>query len=327
MTVPPLIGRRPIPGTSATASVLGIAVGARTTASPVVDGGMVATALRRARERGVTTFDLAHGGSLPRAQRWVAAAFPQRDPELLFIVGRSWPRMEELRRGIPGRTADSTGLVQELEVGLAEEARRLDRHGPVLVDFDAGEAPAEAFQDATAVLERHRKEGLIAGWSLHRPAALEAHVDFPDTPSAFCVELSLLHRSALSRLAERASRGTLGALVRNPFAEGRLDGTRFAATLTERGPPSAPLDVRSLHAEFDPILGLGFLTEGRRRTLAQAAVQFLTLRPWVSTVLVPLPRPERWEEILGAASAPPLDPAEMARLGEPSTDEEGRGFP
>jgi len=74
MTAFPPIEQRPIPGSSATPSVLGIVLEPPATAAPAVDRGIVG-ALRRARERGITTFDLAHGGPLARAERLIAAAF------------------------------------------------------------------------------------------------------------------------------------------------------------------------------------------------------------------------------------------------------------
>jgi aryl-alcohol dehydrogenase-like predicted oxidoreductase len=327
MTGFPLLERRAIPGTSANASLLGISLDPPPVASPAVDRATV-TALRRARERGVTTYDLAHRGSLVRAERLIAAAFPDPDPSLLFIVGRSWSLPLSYRRPVGERPAAPSDPVRELEGSLAEDARRIGRHGSVLVDFDSGEASPERIREAASVLDRHRTEGRIAGWSFHRRSGADhALPDATATPRALCVELSLLDRSALGPLVERASRGPLGVLVRDPFAGGRLDGSRFAATMAERGPSAAPLDVRSLHAEFDPVLRLGFLTRGHRRTLAQAGLLFLFRWPWVSTVLVPLPRPERWEEILGATSAPPLDAAELQALEGPGVNTGAAGVP
>jgi len=315
MTAFPPIEQRPIPGSSATPSVLGIVLEPPATAAPAVDRGIVG-ALRRARERGITTFDLAHGGPLARAERLIAAAFPDPDPALLFIVGRSWSMPPDFPRSTGRDRGEPSDPLRDLEVTLEGDVRRISTHGSVLVDFDGGDAPPERIRDAAKILDRHRAEGRISGWSLHRPSTTNGSSLDPVVRSgALCVELSLLDRSALGPLVERASLGPLGVLVRDPFARGRLDGTRFAETLGERGPSAAPLDVRSLHAEFDPVLRLGFLTRGHRRTLAQAALLFLFRWPWVSSVLVPLPRPERWEEVLGASSAPPLDATELDELG------------
>lgn len=323
----PIVEQRRIPGISTTVSLLGIAIDPPSVGSPAKDRAATAS-LRRARERGITTFDLPRSGSIARAERLIGAAFPEPDPALLFILRRSGsPSVTP--RGSTGETShEPTDLVQALEVTLPGEVHRLGRHGSVMVDFDAGGAPPERIREAARILDRQWNERLIAGWSLHR--RLEGGGPFTDSgeePPALSVELSLLDLSCLGPLAERASRGPLGVLVRDPFSGGRLDGTRFAATLGERGPRSAPPDVRSLHAEFDPVLRLGFLTRGRRRTLAQAALLFLFRWPWVASVLVPLPRPERWEEILGASSARPLDATELQELGALVDGVAAHGFP
>jgi aryl-alcohol dehydrogenase-like predicted oxidoreductase len=327
MTEVPMIEQRRIPGASVTSSLLGIALDPSSIVSPATDRGLTAS-LRRARRRGITTFDLGHRGSLAGAERLIAAAFPDPDPALLFILGRSWSHPSNDRWPLGESPGGPTDSVRDLEITLPEDVRRLSRHGSVMVDFDAGEASLERVREAARILDHHRNERLIAGWSRHQRAETPgSSADSGESPPVLSVELSLLDPSTLGPLRARATRGPLGVIVRNPFSGGRLDGTRFAATLGERGPRSSPPDVRSLHAEFDPVLRLGFLTRERRRTLAQATLLFLFRWPWVSTVIVPVPRPERWEEILGAASMPPLEPAELEEIGVPIDEAGTEGSP
>ncbi|MCI4340688.1 MAG: hypothetical protein L3J73_05435, partial [Thermoplasmata archaeon] len=66
--------------------------------------------------------------------------------------------------------------------------------------------------------------------------------------------------------------------------------------------------------EWAPVLALGFLTEGHRRTLAQAAVQYLLGVPGVVGVVVPLTDPAAAVAIGGALSAPPLSDEDRARI-------------
>jgi aryl-alcohol dehydrogenase-like predicted oxidoreductase len=323
----PIVERRRIPGTTTDASLLGITIDPASIGSPAMDRGLLAS-LRRARERGITTFDLVHSGSLGRAERLIAAAFPDPDPALLFLLGRSWSLPRDPRWSVGETSGEPTDLVRDLEGTLPAEVRRFNRHGSVMVDFDAGNAPPERVREAARILDHHRNEGLIAGWSRHqRSDVAGSFADSLEAPPALSVELSLLDHSVLGPLIDRAARGPLGVLVRDPFSGGRLDGTRFTATLGERGPRSVPPDVRSLYAEFDPVLRLGFLTRGHRRTLAQAALLFLFRWPWVATVLIPLPRPERWEEIVGASRAAPLDSSELQELGVYFGGSRSYGFP
>jgi len=124
----------------------------------------------------------------------------------------------------------------------------------------------------------------------------------------------VLDHSLLPTLRTLAERATLGFFARDPLAGGRLDGTRFERTVADRGPAARPPSLRELEREFAPVLSLGFLSEGRGRTLAQAALAFVLYWPWVCSAVVPLPRVERLRELADAMSRPPLAEVEIARL-------------
>ncbi|MGA8664678.1 MAG: hypothetical protein WB809_06420 [Thermoplasmata archaeon] len=112
-------------------------------------------------------------------------------------------------------------------------------------------------------------------------------------------------------------------LARDPFAEGRLDGSRFSGNWLERGPSATPASLRTLSVEFEPVLRLGFLTADHRRTMAQAALQYAGSRPWVACVLAPLPPADRVEELLSAFSRPGLTAQEIHRIERPGSPEPG----
>jgi hypothetical protein len=318
----PKLERRRIPGTAVATSLLGIALDSGSIASPSEPQGLAAS-LRLARRYGVTTFGLRVGGPLPWMERAVAEAFPVRDPDLVFILSRTERGMSELPRH-PGEFPGSPSEVtRDFERAFRDVAQRLGQHGSVLADLDTGGTYPGAALEVRKLLERYQQDGLIAGWSWRWPAEAPGDSGPPsEMHPVISAKLSLLEPQAVGPLDSRASQGPLGVLVHDPFAHGLLDGTRLEATLGERGPRSAPPNLRSLHAELDPVLRLEFLTRTRRRTLAQGALQFLFRWTWVSTVLVPLPRPERWAEIVGAVRTPPLDVAELEALG---ISPEGRG--
>jgi aryl-alcohol dehydrogenase-like predicted oxidoreductase len=152
-------------------------------------------------------------------------------------------------------------------------------------------------------------------WAIRLPASSSALPEVGRSPVLFTGELSLLDRE-LGRLFQSPTGTSEPRLIaRNPFSDGRLDGSRFAATTMLAGPGAGPIDLRRMHADFDPVLALGFLTKDRRRTLAQAALHFVLGWPWVATSVVPLPNPERFEEILGFAASTSLTVEELDRLG------------
>ena len=135
------------------------------------------------------------------------------------------------------------------------------------------------------------------------------------SPSLVTGSLSLLETDLIPTFESASVGERAGLIAYDPFAGGRLDGSRFAEQSLLPGPATGPVDVRRLHEEFDPVLRLGFLTEGRRRTLGQGALQFVLAWPWVVTTVVPLPSPERFDELLGYAARPPLTEEEMERIG------------
>lgn len=318
-TEAPPVPRRTLPGRPLTVSAIGFAVDPEPVDSPHSDRTTISL-LRLARRRGVTTFDAAGARSPPRAERLIAAAFPQPDPELTVIAppARAPPDLRSsVRRAGPAAPAPG---VDELRRAVEETRRSLAPH-PISVleiagstEEPAGDSPAAEALDALIV------DGAIGAWAVRvagesRPLPSEGNGRGAGG-ALYSVAASLLDRAPLVWAAELANHQPVGVFVRDPFADGRLDGRRYSALLADRTPTGPPVGVRSLVAEFEPVRRLGFLSLRGRRTLAQAAVRFLLDAPGVVSVLVPVPPPERLGELLGSEGTPPLTEEELARLAE-----------
>jgi hypothetical protein len=107
-------------------------------------------------------------------------------------------------------------------------------------------------------------------------------------------------------------------LARNVFADGRLHGGFSAAPAT--GPPQGPQRLSELASVWSPVLNLGFLTEGRRRTLPEAAIAFA----WAEGALpsVPFRDPQDVERWVRTPPIRALDGTELARVRAlPDSDE------
>jgi aryl-alcohol dehydrogenase-like predicted oxidoreductase len=283
------------------------------TGPPSGDSRFVAL-LRRARERGVTSFDIGAARFPARAEHLIAQAFPALDGDLGVIVRRSVESLAN-ESALREKTGPDRDLAKALEESLAESRRRLDPV-PVSVLEWSGEPTGGPTGPTT-----RKTEGAppIDATTIFRATYLAPEsVGLPEEPvgsSLYAGELSLLTRELVDLFEGVARRApAVGLIARDPFSEGRLDGSRFAAATALSGPGSGPVGLRQLRAEFDPVLELGFLTRDRRRTLAQAALHYVLDWPWVATVVVPLPSPERFEEILGFRSSAPLDDDEHARI-------------
>lgn len=310
----PDVGRRSLVGTDRTTSVLGFVVRASVVGAAEGEERVVAT-LRQARGRGVSTFQVPADPGAARAERWLGLAFPSPDPDLIVLLDRS---RESLSPQAPEAELREPALLDErLRKSLEVSATRLGPNAGMLVHWVGDDAEPAAQGEVAAVLEGLRRDGRIVGWvqglRADRAGPLEG---IPDRATLFSCPLSLLDRRQIPALSERAAHFPTGVFATDPLSAGRLDGSAFAASVLDRRPAAGPAGVRELHREFDPVIRLGFLTERRQRTLLQAAIAFELRWPWVCAVLLPVPSPERMEELLGAERTPPISDAELSRIGE-----------
>jgi len=294
-------------------SLLGVTVLPPPVPGPTGDRSAIER-LRHVRSRGVTTFDVA-GSPDPRwSERLLREAFPDRDEEITVIVGR---RTEDLirREGSHGPAQNSgDGAGERLEWTLDESRRRLMPQRLGVVEWTEPDLPP-------TLNARFGPSGGAKPPGSFGCRRLQAGVTVlpivggrSPNLSLFSGPLSLLDPRLIPTLESGFERGPLAFLAREPFAGGRLDGTRAAGTGVERGPGSGPVRLRDLQEEFGPVLALGFITGPGRRTLAQAAIQFAARWPWTASVLVPLPTADRLAEILDALERPPLSDEELRRV-------------
>jgi aryl-alcohol dehydrogenase-like predicted oxidoreductase len=294
------VGRRPFSPWGAELSRLALDLGR--THGPGPTAVTVGT-VRRAREAGITVFDATAAEEPAAAEALLRQAFPEGDRSIVLL--RSSPAA---KRGTSRPPSLALGGARRPGTRGAEPPTA-DRVPPQFrsvteVDLSRSGAgpPAPGEREAPAV----------AGADVARCSRVDDLDRVGPGLSVLSGPFSLLERSLASAAARRFSGVGFGWVARDPFAGGRLDGELFR---NGPGPPTAPpLALRRLEAEFGPVAPLAFLALPRRRTLAQAALHYLDALPWVTTIVVPPPPPERWAEIVGFASAPPLTAEERARV-------------
>ncbi len=309
------VSYRSVAGTRLRSSVIGLRVEAPVSATSPSDQRNVAL-LANARSRGITTFDVGEGAGSQRAERWIRSAFPSVDPDLLVLVHRSPALLAQ--KGARDRSSPQGGDLETLlRHSLEQSAERLRPHSVGLLLWQPSAEAGAPLGEEVSALERLKTDGMFAGWGLSIPpggTVSESAAPGEPAPALLSATLSPLDSRLLPPLAERGSHGPLGFFAQDPLGGGRLDGTRFAESVVDRRPDRRPVNVRELHREFAPVLGLGFLTERRNRTLAQASLRFVLRWHWVCSALVPLPSPERLDEIIGTESSPPLSDEEVDRI-------------
>lgn len=306
------ISQRSLPGVRRSFSEVTLLVDPPAGGPPAGDARSVAL-LRRARALGVTTFDVTDARFPSRAERLIATAFPDPDSELSVIVGRSVTSLAEERPPVRGGE-ESWDFEHALTRSLEQSSRRLAPVAISLVEWDPAH-PAES-TDREEMLAAPERTALPRDirWVVRLPPGVRSLPTGGIGTPLFSGPLSPLEQGLVAAFESGSERSEARLVARDPFARGRLDGSRFARAGRFAGPGTAPINLRSLHEEFDPLLRFGFLTEGRRRTLAQAALQFALSFGWVVTAVVPLPDPERLDELLGAGSRPLLSHDDLERL-------------
>lgn len=312
MTVDLRLPSRPVPGTGISASPLGVSLNARP--GGFEDPSRLAAELRMLRARGITVFDLADAREPRWAEGILAEAFPGGGADLVVVLGHA---------ALPSDpSSPPSSLLERIHASLKESRRRLGPGLQVVVEVRSDARSPAPMEPTLAALDRLVGEGTIAGRSVRLDLAPGGFgpLELPSAP-LLSVRLSLLDRGTMRSLDERAATTPTGVIVRDPFAGGRLDGSRASAALGERTPGQRPIEVEELRKEFAPVLDLGFLTAGRQRTLPQAAVQYLLSRRWVTTVLVADPSTAQWNALLGTDGGlgTPLSHAELARLDDDSS--------
>lgn len=310
----PGIGRRKLPGTERDLSELTVLVDPPMASPPSLDERVVRE-LRNARRLGVTTFDVADARFPSRAERLIADAFPEPDSGVTVIVGRSVGSLAR-EKTARGRRPSPPDLEVALEESLDQSRRRL---APVSVSVVEWNPSHEPESEAGT-----REPGMPAFSNIGKDVRVALRLSATGVPppeatggssGLFSGGLSLLERDLVARFETSVERTYAHLIARDPFSDGRLDGSRFAAATTLSRPGTGPVELRRLQADFDPVIALGFLTQHRQRTLAQAALRYALDWRWVVTTVIPLPAPERFGEIFGFASSAPFSDEERTRLG------------
>lgn len=186
----------------------------------------------------------------------------------------------------------------------------------VLVSLEEGRE--EELRRAFDRLEALTREGRLRAWGVSSGpnGPYQERIQMAMDGGADVVEVpySLLDRGGIGDLRSKGPGTPIPVIVADPLASGRLGGAFLAEDRRILAGPSPPTPIRELERSLAPVLQLGFLTEGRHRTLAQAALQFALHDPRVSVAVVPALPLERWPDYLGAFDAPGLTQDEIARI-------------
>lgn len=274
--------------------------------------------LERAYELGITLFDTADAYGRGHSEELIGKTFRGRRDK---IVISSKFGNREMKDGSWGKDFSPSYLRTALEASL----RRLNTDYIDLYHMHSPRDNSWMKEDTVAELEKLRGEGKIRafGLSVKPPEAgdpevqaLEAMNAYPEL-SFFQIVYNILEQAPAQSFFPRAMEMQRGIIVRVPLASGFLSGkitreTRFPKkdNRHDRYPPER---IESLAKLVD---SLSFLHIPGKRSLAQAALQYVLAHPGITTVIPGARIPEQVEANAAALEAPGLTESEMKRISK-----------
>jgi aryl-alcohol dehydrogenase-like predicted oxidoreductase len=126
--------------------------------------------------------------------------------------------------------------------------------------------------------------------------------------------INLLDQQPITTVLPLAQARGVGIIARNPRAQGHL-----TEALSDIAAETYARNEREVQQRTDHALAFQFLAESGKKTLAQAALQFVLQLPGVSVVAPRIFNRAQLPEVLQTLGRPPLTSAELQRIAMVAT--------
>lgn len=273
-----------------------------------VDDAMSLRAIEAAYDAGVTFFDTADAYGAGRSEVLIGKAFKSKRDRVVIATK------------VGNRTTAAGEWVKDFSKQWITEAieASLTRLGMDYVDLyqlhsgtDTAQYRDETFEalNALKAAGKIRYYGISVGPCAHGPWVIR------NTPAdTIQAVYNMLEREPEAELLPLAQERGIGIIARVPLASGFLSGkftpdTQFAPN-DHRSRTYPPEKIRQMVGQ---VAKLDFLTEGKSKTLAQAALQYCLAHPAVSVVIPGAKTPEQARANAAASDGVLLTPQEVAR--------------
>lgn len=313
---------RPINGTPLTVSEVGFGVWTvGTTWWGIRDRAVGISLLRRAFELGITFFDTADTYADGAAETILEEALgPVRD-QIVIATKFGYDIYSQAARPAQQERAHDWSPAY-MRRALENSLRRL---GTDRIDYYQLHNPridALRRDDLFAELEKAKDQGLIRAYGVALGPALEmrqaeegiAAINRGAPPQ---IIYNLMEQELGEAVFPRARGAGVSVLVRVPHASGLLDGTaaragEFAEGDHRRWRTNTPEKLDAWKSALSKVDRLQFLE--RRRTLGQAAIQFILREPSVASVIPNIYDQAALEEFAAAPESPALTTGELDQV-------------
>lgn len=253
-----------------------------------VDDALSLRAIEAAYDAGVTFFDTADVYGDGRSERLIGKALgPKRDRVVVAskVGNRTTPAGEWVK------DFSRAWILEGIEASL----RRLGMEYVDLYQLHSAADTAHYRDETFEALERLKAQGKIRFYGISVGPCAHGPWVIRNTPAdVIQVVYNMLEREPEQELLPLAKERNVGIIARVPLASGFLSGkftpeTRFAAN-DHRARTYPPEKIAAMVGRVGR---LGFLTEGKTKTPAQAALQYCLADPAVSAVIPGAKTPEQ----------------------------------
>ncbi|MBI3953964.1 MAG: aldo/keto reductase [Chloroflexi bacterium] len=277
--------------------------------------------LRRAHDLGVTFYDSSDSYGNGRSERQLAAAFKGRRGKVVIATkfGYDWYRYAGERRGQQEIPQDWSP--RHIRFACEESLKRLDTDYIDIYQMHNPKLDALAADAAFEALERLKAEGKVRCYGVALGPAIgwreEGLRALGERPIAMLQIIhNLLEQDPGRDLIAAARQRGVGVIVRVPHSSGMLEGRYTKDTTFEPGDHRSHRTRAWLDEGLQKIERLRFLTEGRGRTLGQAALRWLCAEPAIACALPNIYDEGQLVEFAGASDCPDLTAEELARVAD-----------
>jgi aryl-alcohol dehydrogenase-like predicted oxidoreductase len=211
--------------------------------------------------------------------------------------------------------------VAVLRRSVEASLRRLDTDRIDLLQLHNPRMDALHRDDVWELLEDLRSEGKVRAYGI----ALGPAIGWRDEGlwalehrrmHALFIIHNLLEQDPGRELIEAARRQNVGTMVRVPHSSGLLEGTYTKDTTFDANDHRSHRKREWLLNGLRKLERLDFLTEGRDRTIGQAALKWVLAEPQVVTVLPNIYDEAQLVEFAEAPSKPDLSADDLARVAD-----------
>jgi aryl-alcohol dehydrogenase-like predicted oxidoreductase len=313
---------RTIGGSGLEVSVVGFGLWTVSTGWWGVDGeAQGVDLLRRAYDLGVTFFDTADTYGQGKGETMLADALGDVRDRVVIATkfGYDFYNYTGERDGHKELPQDFSP--KHVTFAVEESLRRLRTDRIDIYQIHNPRMSAVRSDELFATLEKLKDDGKIRyygaalgpanGWETEGLALLRDR-----EIATLQIIYNMLEQDPGRSLIAGAQQEGASVFVRVPHSSGLLEGKYTAETTFPATDHRSHRPREWLTEGLQKLEKLAFLTEETRRTIGQAAIQFVLSSPAVASVLPNVYDAEQLEEFAAASDTPPLTEGELATIGE-----------